>query len=269
MEEVLDDVRDEEPFLINTHVLTPQTRSSTEANASTIEILHHRPFPLITDLLEYPAIRSLEETDALDSDTDTRLEEYREAIEAHVLKWRIDIENYLAGLIRQGRASDGLEPAPPAPTLFSRNSNSNLLDGFSDDLKLLLRADSIFTTDSGFPFTYDRLLASTHSDESGRPIQRPVDFSGFKRHERAQEVARALLAGIGQPDASFLELRSDEERLFKCGGCQCRLRHPWEDLVSTFLVAHVFLSLTLVCIDSTLRSGASKVGQVPGLYFES
>lgn len=71
---------------------------------------------------------------------------------------------------------------------------------------------------------------------------RALDPTKFKRHAKAQEVARALLAGFGRPDACFLELQSFGQ-LFKCGRCRTDSSYIWEDMVCpAFTICFSFLT---------------------------
>lgn len=249
---ILDDRREAEPPLFAMRIPLPEPGSSIESTTSIIEIQHRRPFPLIADLLGYPTIKSLDKTDIPDSEVDARFEENVEAIKVHVLEWRIMLEGHLAGLIREGRVSDGLKEVASPLKLLVEESEPNPFNTLSDDLQLLLRADSLFMSNSGYPLAYDHVFISTILNNSTRRREKPLDLSTFKRHEKAQEVARALLAGIGMPDVSFLELRSNIARLFKCGSCRNKFIRLWEDIVRVLLVARAF-TLTLVFADSALR----------------
>ncbi|KAF8594199.1 hypothetical protein BDV93DRAFT_481991 [Ceratobasidium sp. AG-I] len=233
--QIMEEIQAAEPLLINTRISLP--RLASQSTASVVQVSHQRFFPLTADLLEYPIIQSLDETDIPASAMEARFEAHREAIKAHVLKWKIKIEGHLAGLLREGRASDGLKKAAPAPTLPVGKSEPTPFKGVSEDLKLLLRADSLFEPRRallGTPVTYDSLLAASFSISAwGLFRARPLDLTEYKRHGKAQEIARVLLAGMGRTNASFLELRSIGQR-FMCGSCPSRVARTWEEMVEHY-----------------------------------
>jgi len=235
LEQILEEIRDAEPLLIDARV-SPAALHSSESNTSTIRIVRQRIFPLIVDLLEYPAVKELGETDVPDSEMEARLEEHRGVIEAHILEWRIKVEGHLADVIRKGRVSDGLKKAAPVSKLPVGESDPNPLSGLSDDLKLLLRADSLFESriwTCSKPVTYDVLLAWSFPNIWSAPRTEPLVLASYKRCGKAQEIARGLLAGIGKTNASFLELQSMGQR-FKCGSCQSKLTYTWSDIVQHY-----------------------------------
>lgn len=238
LEQIMDEIRDAEPPFVDAHILHPASRSAPNANPPPVQVSRRRLFPVSADLLEYPIIKDLDEKDVADSEMGPRFEAHREVIKAHVLKWRIKIEGYLAELIRKGRVSDGLKRTAPAPLLPIEKSKPNPLNGLSTDLKLLFRADSLFESGSASsdpPVPYDALF-NTHPLLLMHGLRRgcALELPDYKRHGKAQEVARALLAGMGRPNASFLELQSFGQR-FKCGSCQSRVIYPWEEMVRTCL----------------------------------
>ncbi|KAF8594922.1 hypothetical protein BDV93DRAFT_529006 [Ceratobasidium sp. AG-I] len=233
LEQIMAEIKAADPFIIDARIPSLMPRSSTEPNAPAVRVRHQRLFPLAVDLLEYPIIKGLDETDIPDSAMEARFEEHREVIKAHVLEWRIKIEGHLAGLLREGRVSDGLKKAAPAPKLPVGKSEPNPFNGLSDDLKLLLRADSLFDSKLGmhsFAVTYPSLLSSSLSNMWGLRRDKPLDLTSYKRYGKAQGIARALLAGLGKTNASFIEFNNTGQ-LFKCGRCQSKLVHSWEDMV--------------------------------------
>lgn len=240
LEQLVKNIAGTEPPLIQAHILRAAPHSSSDSNAPAIPVSHKRLFPLTEELLAFPLIKSLAETDVSASGMEARFDRHREDIKALILEWRIKTEGYMADLIRKGRVSDGLDGAAPAPKLLVGASEPNPFDGVSDDLKLLLRADSLFESAHWpkTPVTYDVLLKnrdywsrSDHEEEGSDSDEvRPLDLSKCKRHVKAQEVAQALLKGIGKPDACFLGFQSVGP-LFKCGRCRSASTHSWEYMV--------------------------------------
>lgn len=177
----------------------------------------------------------MDETDIPDSEMEAHFEAHREEIKAHILEWRIKIKGHLAGLPRKGHISDGLKKAVPVPNLPIGRSKPNLFDSVSDDLKLLLCADSLFESKTGslsIPVTYDACLSLDLSKILGLRMGKHLDLAIYKQYRKAQEIARALLVGMGTTNASFLKLWSLGQH-FKCGRCQSKLTHTWEEMVSS------------------------------------
>lgn len=233
LEQLVKKIKDAEPPLIKAHISRLAPRSASDSNAPATQVVHRRLFPQLADLLEFPLIKSLAETDVPASGMEARFKRHREDIKAHILEWKIKTEGHLAELLRQGHVSDGLKKAAPAPVLSVGESEPDPFDGVSDDLKLLLRADSLFESiySPKTPVTYDNLLENrSYWSMSDPGWGRPLDLSKVKRHTKAQEVARALLKGIGKPDACFLELQSVGP-LFKCGRCRSDSTHNWVYMV--------------------------------------
>lgn len=243
------DIKDSEPPLIKVRIPRIAPRTASDSNSTLAQISYERPFPLTRDLLEYPLIKSLAETDVSASVMEIRFKGHHEDIEALILDWRIKTEGYMAELIRKGRESDGLKKIAAAPVLPVGEFEPNPFDGISDDLKLLFRADSLFESASPkIPVSYDRRLESrdywglceVQEEDSSSDEVRPLDLSKFKRHAKAQEVARALLKAIGKPDACFLELQNVGPR-FKCGRCRTNSTQSWVSMVR--LSPHILYSI--------------------------
>ncbi|KAF8600704.1 hypothetical protein BDV93DRAFT_510727 [Ceratobasidium sp. AG-I] len=236
LSQLLSHIKDADPPLIDAQIKNIEPPSWIPSSP-TIKVSHQRVFPLAVDLLEYPIMKSLDEADVSASEMEARFEEHREEINAHISEWRVQIEGHMAELLRKGRESDGLREAAPAPILPVVELEPNPFDKVSDDLKILLRADSLFeSTSSPFmtPFNYSALTSVRGSSMYAHLREHPLDLAGYRRDARAQGFAKALLAGMGKPDASFLELKSVEPRLM-CGRCHNGVFYNWEEMVGHYI----------------------------------
>lgn len=232
-------------------------------HASTVQVCHQRLFPTTADLLVYPLMKTLDETDVTASEMEARFKEHREEIDAHISEWRLQTEGHLAELLRKGRVSDGLEEKTPPPILPVEESEPNPFDSVSDDLKILLRADSLFESSHGpyaAPVTYYALISP--QSYSGYDMRRglPLDLTRYKREADAQMIARALLSGLGKPDACFLEIKSVGSR-FMCGRCHNSSYYSWEGMVRFPSIASAFFLTSRSILGSALYGGEASLGE--------
>lgn len=147
--QIMSDIKRADPLVISVRISPLMPRSGSDSTAPEIWVSHKRLFPTTADLLEFPIIKSLNETDATASEMQARFENHREEIDAHILEWRTKTERHLAELLRQGRVADRLKKAVAASKLAVERSEPNPFNGLSNDLKLLLRADSLFESEPG------------------------------------------------------------------------------------------------------------------------
>lgn len=184
-------------------------------------------------------MKSLNETDMSAAEMEIRFMEHREEIDGLISGWRAQTEGHLAELLRKGRVLDALEETAPTPILPVVEPEPNPLDNVSDDLKILLRADSLFDSLSGpygAPVTYHSLISPQGYSGYEVPRGYPLNLTRYKCQAEAQVFARALLAGLGKPDASFLEMKSVGSR-FMCGRCHSGSYYTWETMVRLSSVA--------------------------------
>lgn len=213
--------------------------SSSSTDDSTVEIVHGGIFPDFVDALEWPIIENLYETDVPISEMNTRFEEYQNNNEIGTLiaEWQARVEGHMAELLRKGRVSDGLPKEVAEPTLPVAESAPNPLRHLSDDQKMLYRADSFFEPIKGTPLSpaclFDKVVSSGYLFNykgSMRPVKGSFDVTAVKRNADAQAAARILLAALGKPDASFLEMKCPEQG-YSCGRCHDSSTKTWEEMV--------------------------------------
>jgi hypothetical protein len=229
---------------IRTPAVPPAPSSGDEH--SPIAVKHVGVFPDIADALEWPVVKNLHETDVPVAEMETQLEEHRAEIGTELNDWISRVESRVAKLLRIAREADDLTPEAPDLTLpVEEGSTANLLQDVSADLKLLLRADSLFESTRSAslpPLAYDAMIASgyghTYDPLRGmRASKTPLDFTKFKCHTGAQTAARALLEDLGKPDATYLEMRSPGQR-YACGRCHDGAAKTWEEIVGSFTRLH-------------------------------
>ncbi|KAF8600702.1 hypothetical protein BDV93DRAFT_261418 [Ceratobasidium sp. AG-I] len=223
---------------------TSSTRSSPSVDEPTAEILHKGIFPDFVDALEWPIFKSLYETDVPIAEVMTRFDEQRDEIGMLISDWIERVEEHMAELLRKGRVSDGLPEEAPEPTLSVEESALKPFRYLSDDQKLLYRADSFFepTKNSKSPSVacfFDAVVSSGYLITYGstlpmRPVKKPFDVTSVKRNADAQATARTLLASLGKPNASFLEMRCPGQG-FACGRCHDGSVKTWEDMVHHYV----------------------------------
>ncbi|KAG8755670.1 hypothetical protein FRC12_010814 [Ceratobasidium sp. 428] len=205
---------------------TPNPSSSTAS--STIRIKHFDIFPNINDALEWNEMKRLYEDDRTIAEMETLVNAHLPEITRRVNKWISDTHEHLVGFLRQGRAHRYI----PSPSLSSSNNSSNLLQNASPNLKILLRADSLFilsNSDSPRSLVYTTLVQNGYSRLSFSTL--PLNMTKFETHVEAQRVAQMLLKFIGKPDATFLEMRAVGS-VYTCGRCHDHTRCTWEKIVS-------------------------------------
>ncbi|CAE6435959.1 unnamed protein product [Rhizoctonia solani] len=202
----------------------------------------YRPFPDIATMLDWPIIKDLLETDYPVKEIIILFEKNQEAIQNLVAEWKHRIESRFANLVRHGRGShvsgDSLQS-----TWLEPEKGSDPFADLTDDHKLLLRADALFyDTSSVFPnllLTYGTILhqerlsgSSTSSSNSALP-QSLLYFDQYRVCPEVQAMARALMASMQIPNASYLELSAIGAG-FRCERCHELPFATWEQLVQHF-----------------------------------
>lgn len=247
LNQLLNNIKLGELPLIDAEIRNPAPPSMSGCRGAPVEVLHQRIFPAVADLLDRPIIKSLVEADVSIFEMEARFKRHQEEIDVCILEWRLRTERHLANLLRKGRVSDGLEPAR-ASILPVEGSEPDPFGNISADLKLLLRADSLFESASGSnlaPVTYYFLVSML-------PIDKPLDLTQCKRHAEAQMFARVFLAELGKPNASFLEMKS-EGYGFMCARCHSNSILKWENMVrSQFIFRISVLNSTWLCRPNTI-----------------
>ncbi|KAJ1300166.1 hypothetical protein OPQ81_011918 [Rhizoctonia solani] len=201
-------------------------------------------FPDIVDALEWPVVKSLHETDTSVDEMEQNFVEHRAEIDTAIAEWQTATHALMAEMLRRDQ---DIGDEPLTPRLIVTKGDSNPFANLSDDLKLLLRADSLFT---GSPIngqrkvinSYDMILTrfgyrlAFKEGIMSRPYKRPFDLSRIQVCSEMRQVARVLLADMGLENASVVELQS-MGRWFACARCHDSGLKTWENLVLHFVEA--------------------------------
>ncbi|CAE6436703.1 unnamed protein product [Rhizoctonia solani] len=203
---------------------------------ATTTVTYQAPFPTFLQALTWPVLNSLYETDVSITDMNESFEQQREGIKTQITEWQSYIQGYFMGLLdAQG---EGLQPATGV-------DHPNL----SDDLKCLLRADVLFRSlssnhERNTPLNYDSLwtfgtlLSSSACQSSGSSSSSWLPhLDHLVLYPEAQVVARVLLADMGIPDASCLEMQGYQTN-FVCGRCHDANFWSWAGLVQHYVQAN-------------------------------
>ncbi|CAE6343318.1 unnamed protein product, partial [Rhizoctonia solani] len=214
------------------------------ASLPPISTSYEPPFPDLVSTLDWPILNELYETDATVAEMEDKFEKHREEIEALIADWASTAQAHCIGLLRTGPQVRG---DILRPTAIVYDDGSDPLINFSDDLKRLLRADSFFYKTRSFgypvkePLTYGGVFSSDSSRESsfvqqlsGVPSQSSLNMDQICLHREAQEVARVILADMGRPDASYLEMTAVGAN-FVCGRCHDADHMTWEQLIQHYV----------------------------------
>ncbi|KAG8717328.1 hypothetical protein FRC09_014437 [Ceratobasidium sp. 395] len=188
------------------------------------------PFPQSVDVSRYELVHSLVETEFPLKDIAKVIQERTEEIEQEVSAWQRRSENYFIGLIQETNLSQ------VSKSKVLRVSQDNSPYELSSNATLLLRADSFFRAGSGraeYAYSYGNAMNLPRSDKDVRFASLDGQLSTFDFHSKGSSIARALLAEIGSPDASFLDFSGI--RRFLCGRCGSSTLMSWEEIINHYL----------------------------------
>lgn len=237
MAKLLNQIKSSATPILQLSVLPPTIPPETSSSASPHDVSHAGVFPDSVDALVWPVVKALCDNDTSVEKFEASFEEHRAEIDTQIAEWKSNVEAHMADLLRSGRESDSTEGEILRPTLVVTENDEDPFATVSDNLKLLLRADSFFhpvrSPVVGVPLVYDAVITGGYSYQSSysmKPIKNPLDLARFKRYDEAQTAARVLLKSIGKPDASYLELRSVGQR-YICGRCHDNALRTWEEMV--------------------------------------
>ncbi|CUA68369.1 Receptor-type tyrosine-protein phosphatase T [Rhizoctonia solani] len=202
-------------------------------------------FPFVQDALELPFIKEMNEDDVSVDEFRKALDEHQSEIETFVAEWQDQTRTHLVDLIR---AEDKKYPELLQPP---KNMDPEAFARLSDDQKLLLRADSLFYVDGGsfnssiksvygyekalrvmYPRCTDEPLEPWDPCEPEEDVLEVPDLDMIHRYPAAQKVARELLADLGKPNASFVEIN---QVLYSCERCHEKEPKEWTSMIAHYL----------------------------------
>jgi hypothetical protein len=236
-------IKSDTPPIVQLTVLPPtNSASSSTSPGNPTNISHVGVFPDLADALEWPIVKELYENDTDADQMEAQFEERRAEINILIGEWKLKVETHMADLLRQGRESDGIKGEVIKPTLIVAEKDTDPFADVSENVRLLLRADSFFhptkATTTGPPLVYDAAVAAGYSYNYStvhpmKPHKQALDLTRFHRYEEAQDAARILLETMDKPDACYLELRSVGQR-YICGRCHDNSPKTWEEMVRSY-----------------------------------
>ncbi|KAG8727830.1 hypothetical protein FRC11_012381, partial [Ceratobasidium sp. 423] len=233
------------------------------------DLVVNMPFPPMVDVLKRPIISDLLEADT-DADTmEAKFEESRAEIEASIRSWGSKVQGELvdtlkSGATNSGNPSDSNEGEDHEMRLFAEEPllelrvqlppERNNIESLSPDIRLLLRADSVFRVPSDnpgpMPLYFPELFLVMHDRTYGYfgsdstifdSINQPKYGNSWKPEEvvyypEGVAAAKALLNQLGRPNAAQFELQALGPR-FTCGSCGDKWVRTWNEMVQHYAEA--------------------------------
>ncbi|KAG8680439.1 hypothetical protein FRC09_018234, partial [Ceratobasidium sp. 395] len=140
LEELLRAIEEKDSFSIE--IPAPVPGSSNPDLASPISVFYSPPFPPnLSQMLNYPIVLDLYETDRSVTEMEAKFEANRKEIEKHTAKWADRVHAHLTKLALQGPK---INKNVLLSTSIAREKKPNPLTKLPDDVKRLVRADSQF-----------------------------------------------------------------------------------------------------------------------------
>ncbi|KAG8752936.1 hypothetical protein FRC12_011740 [Ceratobasidium sp. 428] len=201
-------------------------------------------FPGLADVLEWDQMKGFLENDTSVADMEEQVSQCLPDITRRVNEWIDDVEGHLVELLRKAHEVDNLGRDIPDASLLVSGASSNPLENATGNKKILLRADSLFEAsgDGGArpPLAYDAAVlggctSMTYLFSFTHAYEQPLDVTKLKPHAEARKAARKILAHIGKPDATVLEMRAAGQ-MYRCGRCHDRDPCSWEEIVNHFVL---------------------------------
>ncbi|KAG8736493.1 hypothetical protein FRC10_009234 [Ceratobasidium sp. 414] len=213
----------------------------------------------MTTLLRWGCVKGLYEAAVTIELVSTKFTERIPELERNLASWRVKTERQLISNLSLERKPGAQTEVKVSDTNLSKVVSSecvhtqiygstDLTAGLSPNTRFLLRADTIFKrslvdqksanswSDFGGLTTcplgyYPDLLVSSKGPKTIPP--EPIDLSRFTRYVEAEQVAKALLANLGEPDVAYMELKAIGNG-FSCGRCYKRKRMTWEGVIEHY-----------------------------------
>ncbi|KDN34410.1 hypothetical protein RSAG8_12492, partial [Rhizoctonia solani AG-8 WAC10335] len=200
---------------------------------------NHEVFPCLAHALALPLIKGLYETDWTSEEMEAKLEEHREEIEVLVNGWRSQVQTHF---LSQAVAHDMIL----RPVLVSYDGNPEPFITISDDIKRLLRADSIFYTtplseDQKIPSAYTSIIFSERLIWTPQTSQKfvtpkPLNLEHIFWYPEAHEAAREILNSMSKPDVSYMEITGYPlTHIYMCGRCHDTTLMSWEKMIQHYV----------------------------------
>ncbi|KAG8744071.1 hypothetical protein FRC10_010856 [Ceratobasidium sp. 414] len=202
--------------------------------------------------LQWDCLADLSEREIATEDVEAELKARREQIEQRVLEWRVGVERQLVD-----KFESGVEVSNEDVVLTVKGS-TELAENLSRDLRILLRADTVFKLDlsqsdtyeswhrpkrENSPYYYPNLVTMLYQDfyesidSTADPlVGRDIDLTGFQRNTEAEKIVKLLLKDLGMSDVTRIELQVMQSR-FVCGRCIDKAPKTWDEIVTHYIRA--------------------------------
>ncbi|KDN34642.1 hypothetical protein RSAG8_12267, partial [Rhizoctonia solani AG-8 WAC10335] len=220
--------------------ITAQHPAVSLSGSTPVTASYEPPFPEVNYVLDFPVVLDLYETDRTTAEMEEKFEQHRAEIEEYISEWKARIQAHCSTLARQGPK---VTKKILQSTLTASNNKSDPFANLSDDLKRLLRADSLFSTTAQFnlgrPATYGSVLRfegliGTHTSLWAAMAKTPPNLDGISWDAEANKAARELLASLRIPNASYLEMT--DKSIYACGRCHDTKNRTWEETVYHYVL---------------------------------
>ncbi|KAF8603161.1 hypothetical protein BDV93DRAFT_606992 [Ceratobasidium sp. AG-I] len=206
-----------------------------EPDEAELPMMHEilQPYPETLIALEWPVIAEIMEMDITPVEMRRKLVESKAEIHNAVRVWRTEFETELAEVLKgqSGFESDLVIKTEPMDELGPLPEFS---DTMSADVRLLLRADSIFKAGESSTLLFYPRVALDLPVRGEAVIKDSWSINTVKAYSHARRVAQALLGCLEMPNATYLSVRSLGRR-FICGRCHDRDPKNWDQMIQHYL----------------------------------
>ncbi|KAG8708733.1 hypothetical protein FRC08_018738 [Ceratobasidium sp. 394] len=215
------------------------TSNSTQSLPGLAESLRtlRAPHPTSDQVLGLEPFRHLLTTDVPMEDFELALAAMRPTLETIIQEWMVNLERSLLELLPSvdDPTAEGSQGTGAAMTSNPVLESTVLVNGHPiGDLPLgarrLLRADAVF---------YRGIATPQYYPDSFAHLWSAPDYSVHKYNEELSKLSKALLACLGYPNATYLQIKALGPA-FSCGRCISRNCVTWRELVRS--TAAIFVS---------------------------
>ncbi|KAG9097615.1 hypothetical protein FS749_005905 [Ceratobasidium sp. UAMH 11750] len=210
------------------------TSNSTQLPPGLAESLRtlKAPHPTSDQVLGLEPFQQLLTTDVPMEDFELALAAMRPTLEIIIQEWRINLERSLIELLPavDDPTAEGSQGTGTAMTSNPMLESTVLMNGQPiGDISLgahrLLRADAVFdrglATPQYYPDSFAYLWTAPH-------------YSVHKYNEEVSQLSKALLACLGHPNATYLQIKALGPA-FSCGRCISRNCVTWRELLAHYI----------------------------------
>ncbi|KAG9092795.1 hypothetical protein FRC06_011785, partial [Ceratobasidium sp. 370] len=194
------------------------------------------PFPASSFVLDWGPFKQLLDTDASMEDFEFALAVMRPTLDQLLAEWRVKLEELLVGRLPcDNRLATEGSPVPVLDKETSTSSDlapklaievdSQPIGNLPVDTQRLLRADVVWSK----PFAD---IPCFYTDDFQGIYGSTVDSMSF--HTQASEIAKVLLATLGYPNATYIQVKAVGPA-FTCGRCCARKGATWGDMLQHYL----------------------------------